>query len=188
MSNRVCRLFFEIEQGGQCKRYSLAPLSAEEIGSGFVAGFKVTNRSEDPQPVYLVRVRASGAVHCSCPAYGWDERKGQAANAPPDQPETSCKHIEALAAANAVTRNMLDVLKDRTKLLDAAELRIQQLTKNREIEIQAACRNADSLRKTIAQLESELHAVSQRAVQLQTSLAAATAAPRRRTRKAKVAA
>jgi hypothetical protein len=183
VKNRICRLWFEIEQNGQAKRYSLAPLFVEELGTGFVAGFKVTNRSEEPQPVYLVRVRATGAVHCTCPAYGWDERKAQSPNTPPQQPEPTCKHCEALAAAGTVTRNMLDVLKARTKLLDAAEDRIEQLTKNRDIEREAACRNADSLRQTIAHLESELSAVSQRAVQLQNARAVETAVPRKRSRK-----
>jgi len=184
MKTRLCRLFFEIEQNGQAKRYSLAPLSAEEIGAGFVAGFKVTNRSEEPQPVYLVRVRENGVMYCTCPAFLWEQRKGQEPAAPQPQPDAMCKHCEALAACGAVTRNMLDVLKARTKLLDAAEQRIEQLTKNRDIEREAACRNADSLRRTIADLEGRLHEVTQRALQLQTSLSAAQAVtPKRRTRK-----
>jgi hypothetical protein len=65
MNDRVCRLFLDIVTGDQAKRYSLVPLAGPDLGAGFIAGFKVTNRSEEPQPVYLVRVRESGALHCT---------------------------------------------------------------------------------------------------------------------------
>ncbi len=181
MSARICRFSLQIMTNGQTKNYTLSPLAAGELGPGFAAGFKLTNRSESPPPVYLVRVRESGALHCSCPAFAWDERKGHEAGSPPDQPDAACIHTEALLAAGAIVRSLVDTLKARTKLLDSAELRIKQLEQHRKMETQAACRNADSLRQSIARLESELHLVSQRALKLQAAVDAqvSTSKPRR---------
>ncbi|MGH7223809.1 MAG: hypothetical protein ACRELF_11310 [Gemmataceae bacterium] len=154
MSNRKCRLFLEIENG-QVKRYGLTPLAGEEIGPQFVAGFRAVNHSETPSPVYLVRVTLSGAVVCNCPAFLWDVRKGEKPNAPPDQPAPTCKHCEALRAAGVLPVHFVEMIAERTKLLDAAE----QSLANRDLEREAACRNADSLRSEIAALKMEVAAL-----------------------------
>ena len=99
-----------------------------------------------PSPVYHVRVSPSAAVSCTCPAFVWDRQRGQAKNTPPDQLPPSCKHCEALQAAGLLPVAFVQLLAERTTLLDKAE----ETVKHRDKEREAACRNADSLHSHIA--------------------------------------
>lgn len=183
MNTRKCRLWLEIDNGQTCKRYSVLPLASAEIGADFVLGFRLVNRSEDPSPLYCVRVTLAGAVVCDCPSFGWDKRKGESPKAPPDQPPPTCKHCDSLRASGVLPSPLLNVLHARTMQLDLAE----RTVKNREVERENTLRNVDALQRTIATLESKLQAVEGRALQLQTALAAqqtATMPPRRRRKQA----
>ncbi len=167
MSDRSCKLWLEITNGEK-RMYSLAPIQHQELGPEFIAGFKLRRLgpSESDRPVYLVRMRLDGSASCDCPASYWSQQKGDAA---------PCKHAAALLALGILPAQLLTMIQERTKQLDSAEERIRQLATSRDTEREAACRNADSLRSRIAQLESELHA------------ARVSTSPKRRTRKAKAA-
>ncbi len=98
MCNRKCQVWLEITKAdGTVTRYSLKPLSADQVGADFVAGFQLLNRSESPSPIYHVRVSPSTTVSCTCPAFVWDKQRGQAKSTPPDQPPPTCKHCESVA-------------------------------------------------------------------------------------------
>jgi len=147
---------------GLCKRYFLRPLAGADLPTPFVAGFRLVGRSDNPSPVYLVRLSACGAVNCDCPQW---------------QMKETCKHADALTAAGLLPIGFVEQIRSLTGLLNIAEEKLG----NRELEREAACRNADSLRRTIDELESRCH-------QLQTGLAAAMATqPRRRRQTAKAA-
>jgi hypothetical protein len=157
MSNRKCNLFADItNEGGTTKRYFLTPISLQELGPDFVAGYRVVNRSEEPSPVYFVRLSPGAIVSCTCPDFC---RRSE------------CKHEAALTAAGVLPVRFIEMLWEHSKLLDRSE----QSLKNRDLEREAACRNADSLRATIGELEQRCH-------QLQTALAAKVATPSRRRR------
>ncbi len=174
MKNRSCQLWLAIvSAGGTVKRYSLKPLAAAELGAAFVAGYRLLNRSESPSPVYHVRLSPSAVLSCTCPAFVWDRQRGQAKGALPDQPAPTCKHCDALRAAGLLPLGLVQLLAARNRLLDQAE----QTIKNRDLEREAAIRNADSLRASIASLESQLRAVTDRALRLQAEVEAYHAGP-----------
>ncbi|HEY7154845.1 MAG TPA: hypothetical protein VH575_12860 [Gemmataceae bacterium] len=174
MKNRICRLFVEIDNG-QTKRYQLFPLAGADLGPDFAAGFRLVNRTDQPEPIYHVRLTTRGEVSCTCPAFHWDREKGKSPNAPPHQPAPTCKHCDALRAAGLLPVALVELIQKRTRQLDRAE----RLLKNRDLEREAACRNADSLRATIAQLEAQLRNLNAFPIQQPTS--------RHHTRKAKAA-
>jgi hypothetical protein len=171
---------------GAAKRYTVAPLAGADLGARFAAGFRLVQTTDNPHPVYHVRLDTKGAVSCTCPVFVHTKKP--------------CKHSEAIVAAGLLPVALVQLLQARTSLLDTAEARVAEANR------QAAAALADlervageasteqqvhdhdiaTLRQRIRELEGELAAVSERALQLQTALAAV--GPARRSRKQRKAA
>ncbi|HWG41529.1 MAG TPA: hypothetical protein VN688_02000 [Gemmataceae bacterium] len=112
MSNRKCQLFAEITNAaGITKRYFLRPLATPDLPTPFVAGFRLVNRTDNPAPIYLVRLAADGAVNCSCPQWQRSER---------------CKHADALTAAGLLPIAFVENIRSLTGLLNIAEEKLAE--------------------------------------------------------------
>ena len=160
MKPRTCfvRVWIATDAGA-AYRYSVRSLPAAELSQVAVAGFRLVNLSRDPSPEYRVRLLDGGEAVCNC-------RQFDSAGA--------CKHADALVAAGLLPSAILGVLRQRTKLLDEAEAELQQCR-----------RNIDNLLETVKNLNERNAQLAERALQMQTALAAGPPARPRRSRPAK---
>jgi hypothetical protein len=179
---RIFSLVLTINNGA-AKRYTVAPIPLRERGPRYLTGFRLVQTTDDPHPVYHVRLDTAGAVSCTCPAF---VNTGK-----------PCKHAEALRAAGLLPDDLVQILIARDALVNAAEARAaganrqaaaalaetERITSEASTEQQVHDHDLEALRQRIRELEGELADVGARAVQMQTALAAIQSAPRRRTRK-----
>ena len=69
-------------------------------------GFRLTNLTRNPSPVYTVVIESGGVVSCNCPQHGL---------------AGACKHADALVAAGVVPTALVAVLREQKRLLDGVE-------------------------------------------------------------------
>ena len=106
MKSRTCNIRVTISNDAAAVSfYALRPVPAAEVGQS-AAAFRLVNLSKRPAPVYVVRIAVDGQTSCNCPAHN------RAAK---------CKHADALLAAGVLPSQLVAVLQNRTRLLDAAE-------------------------------------------------------------------
>ncbi len=176
MKPRTCFVWVWIaNDAGKAARYSLRPLPAAELAQS-VAAFRLANLSQDPSPVYTVRLAVDGQTSCSCPRHA---RAG------------ACKHADALTAAGVLPAAVvaeIAVLQQRTKLLDAAEAECRRLADCAMEERTAHQHDAQWSAERIADLTETVGNLAERAARLQTEVAARQAAPPKRSRRVKQAA
>ncbi len=92
------------DKGEQCV-YTCKPVPAAELGQS-VAGYRLTNMTRNPSPVYTVVIESGGIVTCDCPQHGI---------------ASTCKHCEALVAAGIVPTALVADLREQKRLLDGVE-------------------------------------------------------------------
>ena len=85
--------------------YSCMPVPTADLGPS-VAGFRLTNLTRNPSPVYTVVIESGGVVSCDCPQHGF---------------AGACKHADALTAAGVVPTALVAVLREQKRLLDGVE-------------------------------------------------------------------
>lgn len=93
--------------------YTVRPLPAAQLPNPFVYGFQLTERTQTPHPVYLVRLAADGAINCSCPHW----QKGA----------ETCKHAECLRAAALLPVDLVQLVHSYREMLVAAEAKAERL-------------------------------------------------------------
>jgi hypothetical protein len=113
MKPRKCSLRLVIDNGVS-RFYCVRPLAGAELPTPFVAGFHLREMTQPSHPVYLVRLSACGAVNCSCPQWQRGAEK--------------CKHADALVAAGLLPVHLVQLIAERTKLLDEAEKKLAEET------------------------------------------------------------
>jgi hypothetical protein len=180
MKSRSCNLSLTIaNDAGKVCRYSVKPIDG---------GFRLVNLSEQPSPVYHVRLSPEAKVSCTCPIF---------------VRSSTCKHADAIVAAGLLPVRLMEMLINFRRLLDSAEERVAEanrqaaaaLAETERIASEAGTErqvheyDAEAMREQSRELEMDLAEVSQRALQLQAGLAAVqSAAPRRQRRKPRMAA
>jgi hypothetical protein len=113
MKPRKCNLRLVIDNGVN-RFYCVRPLAAADLPTPFVAGFHLREMTQPNHPVYLVRLAADGAVNCSCPQWQGGAEK--------------CKHADALVAAGMLPVGLVQLIAERTRLLDQAEAKLAEAT------------------------------------------------------------
>ncbi len=93
------------QRQGRAARLQLQARPAADLGPS-VAGFRLTNLTRNPSPVYTVVIESGGVVSCNCPQQGI---------------AGACKHADALTAAGIVPTALVAVLQEQKRLLDGAE-------------------------------------------------------------------